>query len=118
MQPSRRLFELPWWSFLFVSLVAFVFLRYGLPGLMLNNSSPFSAGLSDILGRLAWFASAPWVLVAILLFFRQRHRKELLERQKDIQSIREWGHRPGSEARHGNLAGPVQTLVSLQGGGP
>jgi restriction system protein len=80
------LIELPWWVSLVVAAIVFVGLRWVLPAYAGSNMfmRPLAAGLRPI----AWVFSVPFLLTAAFAALRSSRRRELLDSQNGLQTLR------------------------------
>lgn len=80
------LIELPWWASVIAAGVAYVGLRYVLPGFFLGN--PYTAGIAYGLQQFAGLVAFVLLCAAPLSLIRSFHRRRLLDRQTGLDSIR------------------------------
>lgn len=89
MRLKSRLLLFPWWLFLVVAGAVFFTIRNVVPAFLPDpDRFPWNLYI-NMAEPLAWFGAIPWALLAGVLFLRRRQRQKLLDRQKDIESIRQ-----------------------------
>ncbi|WP_243042864.1 restriction endonuclease [Dyella sedimenti] len=85
--------SLPWQAGVVLGLIAYPVIRYGLGWLLTSSTNPFLAdfGKASAAGAftsIAWIALFACWLGALVSYFRQRHRKRLLDMQTGLRSLR------------------------------
>jgi restriction system protein len=84
---------MPWQAGFALGFIAYGGIRYGIGWLLSSSQSPFLAafgkqGLAGAYAPIAWFVLFACWLAALVSYFRQRHRRRLLETQTGLDSIR------------------------------
>jgi restriction system protein len=99
------LMELPWWVSVAVAAIVYALLRFGAPAYFSGHA--VTAALGQAAAQAAWMFGLFFLIPAPFAAFRQYRRKNLLDAQADLASIRglswqefekliaEWFHRIG-----------------------
>lgn len=80
------LIQLPWWVSVLFSGVAYVGLKWILPGMVSGNM--FAEGIAKGLSPMAHFFALVLFIPAPISFFNAWRKRQLLEKQKGIETIR------------------------------
>jgi restriction system protein len=76
----------PWWASVLTSAAVFIFLRVIAPPIRFNN--PFLTGLAEAAPAIAAPLAILFLLPAPFAYFNSLRKKTLLDKQKDLDSIR------------------------------
>ena len=80
------LIDLPWWFSLVVAVLVFFGIRWLLPAVA--GSNMFLRPLASAIQPVAWFFTLPFVLTAAFAALRASRRRDLLDSQSGLQSLR------------------------------
>jgi restriction system protein len=84
---------MPWQAGIVLGVIGFVGIRFGIGWILGSSNNPLLAGFGKA-GAAGSFAPIAWIalfgcwLGAVLSFYKQRHRKRLLETQTGLDSLR------------------------------
>lgn len=79
---------LPWWVGVSLAVLVYIGVRFILPA-MWTNSSPALKGVSTGLQHVAWLFPFPFLVAAAISFSKNLGRRNLVDTQTGIHSIRE-----------------------------
>ena len=85
-----KLSLLPWWVSAAIAAVVCVGIMYVFPSMSIG--SPWSAILVPLQSKASYIGTAvatPFLLTAVLSFFKRRRKRRLLDRQRNLESIRD-----------------------------
>lgn len=82
----RELAGLPWWVSLVVAVVVYVAIRWVLPEFAGRSAALHAVG--EALRDKAWMFALPFVIVAGVAAFNGRYRRQLLDAQTGLETLR------------------------------
>ena len=80
------LYHLPWWASVIVAAVVYIALKFIAPSI--EAESILMKSIGQIGPKFAPFAAIFFLLPAPFSLYREKHKKMLVDKQKDIESIR------------------------------